>query len=68
MQQIEVREDVDAVWQGERVLYFRNSIPNASKSRLSRITQRPIYRSITIRNWNTTTKLLALLEARGAPQ
>ncbi len=68
MQQIEVREDVDAVWQGDRVLYFRNSVANATKSRLSRITQRPIYQSITIRNWNTTTKLLELLEAHRAPQ
>ena len=62
MQQIEAREGVDTVWQGDHAVYFRNSVPNASKSRLSRITQRPIYRSITIRNWNTTTKLLELLE------
>jgi len=68
MQQIEVREDVDAVWQGESVLYFRNSVPNATKSRLSRITQRPIYQSITIRNWNTTTRLLELLESQGESQ
>ena len=63
MQQIEAREGVDAVWQGDHAVYFRNSVADASKSRLSRIAQRPIYRSITIRNWNTTTKLLALLEA-----
>ena len=62
MQQIEAREGVDAVWQGDDAVYFRNSVVNASKSRLSRITQQPIYRSITIRNWNTTTKLLELLE------
>ena len=66
MQQIEAREGVDAVWQGDDVVYFRNSVPNASKSRLSRIVQQPIYRSITIRNWNTTTKLLELLDADGA--
>ena len=63
MQQIEAREGVDTVWQGDVAIYFRNSVLNASKSRLSRITQRPIYRSITIRNWNTTTKLLEMLEA-----
>ena len=64
MPQIEVREGVDAVWQGDHVLYFRNSMVGASKSRLSRISQQPIYRSITIRNWNTTTKLLRMLEER----
>ncbi len=62
MQQIDVREGVDTVWQGDDAIYFRNSVPNASKSRLSKITQQPIYRSITIRNWNTTTRLLELLE------
>ena len=62
MQQIEAREGVDTVWQGDDAIYFRNSVQNASKSRLSRIAQQPIYRSITIRNWNTTTKLLELLE------
>jgi uncharacterized protein (DUF1697 family) len=62
MEQITARQGVDEVWQGEKVLYFRNSIPNASKSHLSRIIQQPIYKYITIRNWNTTTKLLSLLE------
>ena len=62
MHEIEAREGVDTVWQGDHAIYFRNSFLNASKSRLSRITQQPIYRSITIRNWNTTTRLLELLE------
>ena len=42
---------------------LRDSMANASKSRLSTITPQPIYSSVTIRNWNTTTKLLELLEA-----
>jgi uncharacterized protein (DUF1697 family) len=63
MEQIEARQGVDQVWQGDNAIYFCNSIQNASKSRLSKITQQPIYQSITIRNWNTTTKLLNLLEA-----
>lgn len=62
MEQVETREGVDEVWQGERVLYFRNSMANASKSRLSKIVQRPFYQYVTIRNWNTAIKLLALLE------
>jgi uncharacterized protein (DUF1697 family) len=62
MKQIDAREGVDAVWQGDNAIYFRYSVPNASKSRLSRIAQQPMYQSITIRNWNTTTRLLRLLE------
>lgn len=66
MKQISTREGVDQVWQGDNVIYYRTSIPNATKSHLDKITQQPVYQSITIRNWNTTTKLLALLEAYGA--
>jgi uncharacterized protein (DUF1697 family) len=42
-------------------LYWSRLAEKASKSRLSRIASSPIYPSITIRNWNTTTKLHALL-------
>lgn len=63
MQQITAREGVDEVWQGDHVLYFCNSIAEATKSHLSKITQRPVYKSVTIRNWNTTSKLLELLKA-----
>jgi uncharacterized protein (DUF1697 family) len=56
------REGVDRVWAGEGVLYFSRAEKQASKSRLSKITAMPIYQRMTIRNWNTTTKLLALLE------
>ena len=64
LEQITARDGVDAVWPGTGVLYFRNTVAEASKSHLSRITQKPVYASLTIRNWNTTTKLLALLDAR----
>ncbi len=63
IKQILTREGVDEVWQGDQAIYFCNSIAEATKSQLGRITQRPVYKSITIRNWNTTTKLLELLEA-----
>ena len=62
--QITAREGVDAVWPGPGVLYFRNSVADATKSHLSRIVQKPVYGSLTIRNWNTTTRLLDLLDAR----
>ena len=62
MAQIEVREGVDQVWPGERAIYFRNSMAMASRSRLSRLVQLPIYSSVTIRNWNTTRRILTLLQ------
>lgn len=47
-------------------LYASRLTALATKSRLSQITSSPIYPSITIRNWNTTTKLNALLAAMSA--
>ena len=46
---------------GIGVLYFSNLMAKATSSRLSRIASSPIYPNVTIRNWNTTTKLLQLM-------
>lgn len=37
-------------------------IGKATQSQLNRIISSPIYPSVTIRNWNTTTKLLWMME------
>lgn len=58
------REGVDQAWSGTGALYFSRLTALASKSRLSGIASSPIYPRITIRNWNTTTKLAALLTER----
>ena len=34
----------------------------ATRSRLNRIASSAIYPNVTIRNWNTTTKLLRMME------
>jgi uncharacterized protein (DUF1697 family) len=57
-----VKEGVDEVHSGKGVLYFSRLTAKATQSKLSRIVGSPIYKNITIRNWNTTTKLLALME------
>jgi len=59
---VPVREGVDEVFSGPGVVYATRLISRATESRLHRITSVPIYSSLTIRNWNTTTKLLELLE------
>lgn len=55
------REGVDAVWPGEGVIYSQRLSAERTKSRLGIITASPLYKSMTIRNWNTTTKLVELL-------
>jgi uncharacterized protein (DUF1697 family) len=57
---IPTREGVDEVHAGPGVLYFSRVIETAAQSRLNRVVSMPIYKSMTIRNWNTTTKLALL--------
>jgi uncharacterized protein (DUF1697 family) len=59
---IKTREGVDSAAAGTHVVYFSRLIARASQSRLASIVSSPIYPSITIRNWNTTTRLLALMD------
>jgi uncharacterized protein (DUF1697 family) len=58
MKQIPFKEGVDQVWNGPGVIYFSRLGSESSQSRMSKIITMPFYREITIRNWNTTSKLL----------
>ena len=58
------REGVDRAWAGTGVVYFERLSARRSQSRMTRITAIPQYASMSIRNWNTTTKLLSLLDTR----
>jgi len=61
MRDVPTRDGVDRAWEGSGVLYFERLAARATQSRLSKIVSMPIYRSMTIRNWRTTTELLRLL-------
>lgn len=64
MKQTDVNPEVDAAWPGDGVVYYRRLSAKRTKSRLSKLVSKPIYKSMTIRSWNTTTKLLALMDER----
>ncbi|HNF36995.1 MAG TPA: DUF1697 domain-containing protein, partial [Anaerolineales bacterium] len=64
MQSVKVREGVDTAHAGKQALYFSRLISRASQSYLTKIIGTPVYQNMTIRNWNTTTKLLALMEGQ----
>ncbi len=55
------REGVDKAWTGDGVLYFQRLISRASQSFITRIISMPVYQNMTIRNWNTTTRLHTLM-------
>jgi uncharacterized protein (DUF1697 family) len=55
------REGVDNVWLGDGVIYSQRLSARRTKSRLSSVMGTPEYKSMTIRSWSTTTKLLDIL-------
>ena len=62
MKSVPTKPGVDEAHAGTGVLYFSRLIAKATQSRLNKIMSSPIYPSVTIRNWNTTTKLLWMME------
>jgi uncharacterized protein (DUF1697 family) len=55
------KEGVDTAAAGEGVVYASRLVAKAAQSRLYRVVSSPIYQDVTIRNWNTTQRLAALL-------
>lgn len=61
LEEIETREGVDSAVAGKGVIYFSRLIAKATSSYMPKVIKLPIYKDMTIRNWNTTTKLLDLM-------
>jgi uncharacterized protein (DUF1697 family) len=62
MKSVTAKAGVDRAFAGDGVLYFSRLISKAAQSHLSRVVGKPEYQNMTIRNWNTTGKLLELME------
>lgn len=58
----EPHEQVDLVTAGPDAVYWSRLDALASRSRLSKLAGRAVYRQLTVRNWRTTTRLLELLD------
>ncbi len=56
-----MKDGVDAAWAGPGVVYHSRLMARASESRMSRLVSHPAYQRITIRNWNTTTRLYSMM-------
>jgi uncharacterized protein (DUF1697 family) len=59
---IPARAGVDRVLAGDGVLYCSRLISKAAQSGMSWVAGTPAYQNMTIRNWNTTTTLLEVME------
>jgi uncharacterized protein (DUF1697 family) len=60
------KEGVDEAWAGRGVLYYARLEAKATQSRLSKVVAMPIYKQMTVRNWNTTTALLRMMDSPSA--
>ena len=65
LEDVPTRPGVDQARAGVGVLYFSRLISKAAQSQLSRVVSLPIYKSMTIRNWRTTTTLAQMMLAAG---
>jgi uncharacterized protein (DUF1697 family) len=61
IESLKLREGVDKVYAGLNVVYFSRLISKSGQSYLNKLITQPIYKQMTIRNWNTTTKLYNLM-------
>lgn len=59
----ELHPEVDKAWEANGVVYYQRLSAMRTKSRLSKVISKSLYKRITIRSWNTTTKLLALMNS-----
>jgi uncharacterized protein (DUF1697 family) len=68
IKQVSTKPGVDEASAGAGVLYFSRLVAKITQTHLTRIVGTPVYQEMTIRNWNTTSKLLALMDARAPNQ
>jgi len=60
LSKIKTKEGVDFVTAGDGVLYFSRLSSMSGQSQMTKMIGTAIYKEMTIRNWNTTTKLTEL--------
>lgn len=60
LSKIKTKEGVDFVTAGNGVLYFSRLSAMSAQSQMTKMIGTAIYKEMTIRNWNTTTRLCDL--------
>jgi len=63
MKAVVTHDSVDEAYRGKHALYFKRLIAKSAQSKLPKLIQKPEYKLMTIRNWNTSTRLLSMLES-----
>lgn len=61
LREIELRQGVDFIKAGEGVVYMSTLLSGLTKSGFTKLISKKVYQDITMRNYNTAQKLLALM-------
>jgi uncharacterized protein (DUF1697 family) len=62
MREIKPKEGVDFIQAGKGAVYLTTLTSGLTKSGFTKLISSPVYKDITMRNYNTAQKLLALME------
>ena len=57
------KDGVDVVWPGDGLIYSQRLSAHRTRSRLNRVMSSPLYRSMTIRSWQTVSALKDIVKA-----
>jgi len=61
---VQPKPEVEAVHGGRHAVYWSAPFATLTKTAMIKLSAHPVYRQVTVRNLNTTLKLLTLMEAR----
>lgn len=62
VEKIKINETVDSIEAGSRAVYMTTKMSGLTRSGFTKMASTPIYKSMTIRNYNTVLKILNLME------
>ncbi|HRN69963.1 MAG TPA: DUF1697 domain-containing protein [Candidatus Woesebacteria bacterium] len=62
--EVELREEVDYLKTGSKVLYMTTVMSQKTKSKFNKLAGKKLYKEMTIRNFNTTKKILEIMEQK----
>jgi len=60
--EIDLKEGIDFLETGPGVLYMTTRLDGLTKSSFNRLAGKPFYKEMTVRNFNTTKKVLELMQ------
>jgi uncharacterized protein (DUF1697 family) len=66
LNEVELKEGIDFVKTGLGVLYLSTLLTGLTRSRLTKLVSKPIYKKITIRNYKTVQKIVSIMTSRNS--